>query len=100
LASVGIQKFPSAMPLIVYETDKTIVIKHPFPLARVHYVIIPKKDILNAADLSQAEADYLKDAYFVAGELIRKENLRKYRLYTNGPGLQDVTYLHFHLLAK
>jgi hypothetical protein len=100
LASVGIQKLPGLIPLVVLETDKTIVIKNPLPEARVDYIIIPKKDIKNIGQISEEDAPYLLDAYVVARDIIEKEKLSKYRIYTNGPGFQDVTYLHFHLISK
>jgi hypothetical protein len=100
IASIGIQKFPGFVPSVVFETDKTVVIRHPRPRNRVHYVIIPKKDIKNIAEISQTDAPYLLDAFFVARSIIEEEGLLNYRLSTNGPGLQDVSYLHFHLLAE
>jgi len=100
LASVQIQRFLGLMPFKVFETDKTVVIKHPFSSDRIHYVIIPKKDIKNIGQISDADAQYLTDAFFVARWIIEREKLSRYRLYTNGPGLQDVTYLHFHLVAE
>jgi scavenger mRNA decapping enzyme DcpS-like protein len=45
LTSVGIQKFPSLVPGVVKETDKVIVMKHPTPHARIHYLVIPRKDV-------------------------------------------------------
>lgn len=100
LASVAIQKFPGLMPSKVLETDRTVVIKHPFSSDRIHYVIIPKKDIKNIGEISEANAPYLTDALFVARWLIERDKLSEYRLYTNGPGSQDVTYLHFHLVSE
>ncbi len=100
LASVAIQNFPGLMPFKVLETDKTVVIKHPFSSDRIHYVIIPKKDIKNIGEISEANAQYVTDLFFVARWLIEREKLSRYRLYTNGPGVQDVTYLHFHLVAE
>lgn len=100
LASVGIQKLPSLIPFIVFETDKTIAIKLPLQKKHFHYVIIPKKDIKNIGELSGADAPYLIDAYLVSRQIIEKDKLYKYRLCTNGPGFQDVTYLHFHLADK
>jgi hypothetical protein len=52
LTSVGIQNFPSLLPSVVKETDKTIVIEHPNPQARIHYLLIPKRDIKNLGELS------------------------------------------------
>ncbi len=100
LASVAIQKFPGLMPSKVFETDRTVVIKHPFSSYRIHYVIIPKKDIKNIGEISEVNAPYFTDVFFVARWLIERDKLSEYRLYTNGPGSQDVTYLHFHLVAE
>lgn len=100
LGSIGIQRFNGLVPLMVKETEKTVVIKHPFPQAPVHYVIIPKKDIRNIAELEEADQEYIVDALAVAGELARQEKLVKYRILTNGPGYQSVAYLHFHLMGN
>jgi len=100
IGSAGIQNLPDSMPFVVKETDKTIVIDSPIHQAPVHYVIIPKKDIKDAGDISELDKEYLVDAYAVIGEIIREENLEKYKIYTNGPYYQTVTYLHFHLLAN
>lgn len=100
LTSVGLQGFPALVPHVVKETDKTIVIEHPSPQARIHYLVIPKKDIKNIGELSDADGAYLIDAFKVAQEIIKEKNLTDYRLTTNGPGYQGVTYLHFHLMAN
>jgi histidine triad (HIT) family protein len=100
LGSVGIQFAPDAIPGIVMETDKTIVVKHPNPATPVHYVIIPKKDIKNIGTLEPGDEAYIEDAVKVIGELIRRDNLTSYRVITNGPGYQSVAYLHFHLMGK
>lgn len=100
LGSVGIQKLPITFkPIVVLETDKTVVVKHPFPLADLHYVIIPKKDIKTAADVSATDGEYLVDAYAVMADIIRELNLVDYKIITNGPGFQAVNYLHFNLVA-
>jgi histidine triad (HIT) family protein len=99
IASVGIRKFPELLPEVVFETDKTVVIKDPFDEEPFHYVIIPKKDIKNIGEISSTDLPYLIDVFAVTDWLVKKERLVKYRFYTNGPGYQDVTYLHFHLVA-
>ena len=100
LASVGIQRFPGLLPETVLETDKTIVIRHPRPAARIHYVIIPKKDIKNIGGLSSSDMPYLIDAHTAARVLIGRDHMNAYRLITNGPGYQTATYLHFHLTSQ
>jgi histidine triad (HIT) family protein len=100
LTSVGVQKFSALAPSVIKETDKTIVIEHPSPQARIHYLVIPKRDIKNIGELSDADGEYLIDAFKVAREIVKEKNLADYRLTTNGPGYQGVTYLHFHLTAN
>jgi histidine triad (HIT) family protein len=100
IGSVGIQNLPDSMPFVVKETDKTVVIDSPIHQAPIHYVIIPKKDIKDVADISESDKEYLADTYAVIGQIIREENLTQYKIYTNGPYYQTLTYLHFHLLAN
>ena len=99
LASVGINRVPGLIPSVVFETDRTIVVINPFQKAYVDYVIFPKKDIKNIGEISQEDTPYLTDVYLVARHIIEERKLFNYRLLTNGPGFQDVTYLHFHLIA-
>ena len=100
LTSVGIQRFPAFVPSVIKETDKTIVIASPNPQARIHYLVIPKRDIKNIAELSDSDNEYLLDVFKVVREIVKERNLTDYRLTTNGPGYQGVTYLHFHLTAN
>lgn len=97
LGSLGM-KF-SVIPFVLKETDKTIVIESPVKKADIHYVIIPKKDIKDIADISESDQEYISDAYLVIGELVREKHLTEYKIYTNGSGFQTVNYLHFHLLS-
>ena len=99
LTSVGIQRFPALVPSVIKETDKTVVIESPSPQARIHYLVIPKRDIKNIGELPDSDGEYLFDAFKVTREIIKEKNLTDYRVTTNGPGHQGVTYLHFHLLA-
>ena len=100
MASVGIQKFPAAVPDVVRETDKTIVVDQPGAHSGIHYLVIPKKDIRNAAVLSESDRDSLADLFAVMGEVVREKKLTDYQIMTNGPGYQTVSYLHFHLVAR
>jgi diadenosine tetraphosphate (Ap4A) HIT family hydrolase len=100
LASAAIQRAPSALPLVVRETDRCLAIKHPFPEARLHFVVFPKKDIKSIADISVGDQQHVLDCLGVIRALVIENRLRRYRVVTNGPGLQGVTYLHFHLLAR
>jgi len=96
LVSVGLQKAPGLVPNVALETDKTVAIR--LPGSGTHYVIFPKKDLKDLRDISEANAAYLLDAYLVARQLVERNGWSAYRLYTNGPGRQNATYLHFHLV--
>lgn len=98
VGSIGIKL--DQIPDVILETDKTLVIKYPKPVDPIHYVIIPKKDIKSIEDVSEEDAPYIMDAIAVNRELVRREGLSKYRFMTNGPGYQEVAYLHFHLTGK
>ncbi len=100
LASAGITLAPGLVPGIVKETDKCVAMTHPFPEARYHFVLFPKKDIKDIGDVALDDAPYVMDCIGVLRSLIDGYRLRYYRVYTNGPGLQKVTYLHFHLVSK
>jgi hypothetical protein len=99
LVAAGIQTVPGATPLIVEETDKTIAIKYPLPESRTHFVILPKKDIKDPADVSAEDQPYIMDAFAVIGDLVKKNNLVNYRVEVSGPGYQTINYLHFHLVS-
>lgn len=100
LMSAGIQRLPGLVPDVIFETDKTVVIRNPLVRSGHDYVILPKTDIRDIGELSAKDTPYLIDAYSVARQLIETEKLSNYRFYTNGPGFQDITYLHFHLIGS
>lgn len=99
-AAVGVKYAPDLLPQVVLETPYSIALRHPFPEDRVHYIIIPKKDIKNIGELKNEDQAYLLDAFAVMQELVKRDKLQTYFMRTSGPGYQDVAYLHFHLLAK
>ncbi len=100
VTSVLVQKTPFLIPQVVAETDKAFAIKNPAPQSPVHYVIFPKKDIKNIADVSQEDSEYIMDVYSVIAELVKRDKLVNYQVITNGPGYQHTSYLHFHLRAE
>jgi len=99
-ASVVVRKIPGVLPNVLLETDKTIVFKHPRSKLRIHYLFVPKKDIKNIGELTDEDKEYIIDLYSTVVTVINRQGINNYRLLTNGPGKQDVTYLHFHLMAK
>lgn len=100
LASAGIQNLDGVVPFVAKETDKTLVLNHPFPQKRIHYVVIPKKDIKDIGSLTPEDQVYLQDAFATMATMIKEQDLTNYRIITNGPGYQQATRLHFHLLSE
>lgn len=100
LASVGIQVTDGNLPTVIFETDKTLVfdIQYPYPPDKIHYAVVPKKDIKDTSQLTEEDKEYIADAYFVMGKIVNENNYTKYRILANGPGYQEVAYLHFHLI--
>lgn len=98
-ASVVVQKLPGLIPKVILETDKTIVFNHPRPKHRIHYIFVPKKDIKNIGELTDDDKEYIIDLFSTVVVIINNQGITNYKLWTNGPEKQDVSYLHFHLGA-
>lgn len=99
ITSAVIQRAPFLVPGVVLESDTCVAIRHPRPEARIHYVLIPKHDTRNITTLTPQDTPYVMGCFALARELVKRDHLSAYRLYTNGPDLQDISYLHFHLVA-
>ena len=87
----------------VYEDDRVIAIKDINPLAPVHLLIIPKKEIPTVDDLEQEDDNLVGHMVLVARDLARKFGVSEqgYRLQFNvrEAGGQTVYHLHLHLLG-
>ena len=102
LGSLGIRAMAGhleSIPRVVVETDRTFAITIPDRWNRVHYVLVPKKDIRDVGQITPEDQAYLTDLFLVARRLAEKDSLKGYRLYTNDRDLQTVAYLHFHLVG-
>jgi histidine triad (HIT) family protein len=88
---------------IVHQDDLVVAFRDINPKAPTHILLIPRRHIASAADLTEAEAELLGRLFAVAANLARDEGIteRGFRLVTNaGPGAgQSVDHLHFHLLG-
>lgn len=84
----------------ILETDYYIVFEHPKPTYQLHFLIIPKKIIpdFSAVDGNSVVWKMLPD---IVGDLVKQYCLedKGYRLITNVGEYQDVSQLHFHLVA-
>lgn len=87
---------------VVHETGNAIAFEDINPGAPTHVLVIPKRHIASAADLSSADGDLLGEMFEVMGSVAKEAgNDRGFRIVTNvGPDAgQSVHHLHFHVLG-
>lgn len=86
----------------VFENDLILVIKDLYPVAPVHLLIIPKKEIPDFQSLSPKDLPLLIEVGKVAQKLAKEFGVEKgYRLLTNNgsDAGQAIFHLHFHLIG-
>ncbi len=87
---------------IVYEDDRCLAFEDIRPQAPVHVVVIPKKEIPSAQEVTEEDAALVGHLFVVMGQIAAKLGLSDgYRVVTNcgrNAG-QEVMHLHFHLLG-
>lgn len=88
---------------IVYENDYVIAIKDINPIAPIHLLIIPKKEIETLNHIKEEDNKYLLECLFAIKNIAKELNIAEdgYRVINNCNkfGGQEVFHLHFHLLA-
>lgn len=97
--SAGIQRAPDLLPLVLRQTNGCITIQHPFPVFEKHFVVFPKRDVKDIADISAEDGPVILECFEHIRWLVMHKTLSDYRVETNGPRLQHVTYLHFHVVS-
>jgi histidine triad (HIT) family protein len=92
------------IPARVAHEDDTVVAFHDLhPQAPLHVLVIPRRHIGSAADLTAADGDLLGRLFAVAAGVARDAGFadRGFRIVTNAGSEagQSVRHLHFHVLA-
>ncbi|MFI5255588.1 MAG: histidine triad nucleotide-binding protein [Candidatus Limnocylindrales bacterium] len=87
----------------VHEDDQLIAIHDINPRAPTHILLIPRRHIDSALDLSEADGPLLGRLFAVAADIARQQGLAEhgYRLVANVGtwGGQTVDHLHLHLMG-
>jgi histidine triad (HIT) family protein len=86
----------------VFENERILAIEDIHPLAPVHILIMPKKEIRDIHSLEPSDWPLIGEIMEVAQEIAEKKGIQDgYRLITNnGPGAgQTIFHLHFHLIG-
>lgn len=87
---------------ILYEDDKCIVIRDINPKARIHLLVIPKKQIATLFDLSPEDKDLMGHMMLLLPQLAESQGLDGFqtRIHTGESGGQEVFHIHIHLLGN
>lgn len=86
----------------VFENERIIAIKDIHPIAPIHILIIPKKEIPNLQSVQPEDLSLISEMISVAQTLAtRFEISDNYRLLTNNGELagQTILHVHFHLIG-
>jgi histidine triad (HIT) family protein len=87
---------------IVHETDNTVAFEDINPAAPTHVLVIPKRHVASAVELTREDGDLLGEMFDAMNEVARQAgNEGGHRIVTNvGPDAgQSVHHLHFHVLG-
>ena len=87
---------------IAYEDDLCLAFRDIHPRSPTHILVIPKKEIPAASEISEADAPLVGHLFVVIAKIAAQEGLADgYRVVTNSgrDAGQEVMHLHFHLLG-
>ncbi len=87
----------------VLSTDNTYSFFDISPVAPVHFLVVPRRHITNAAEIHRQDGDVLVEMFATAREAAREQGMAEggYRIVFNvGPhALNSVPHLHMHVLG-
>lgn len=85
----------------VYEDDQVLAFYDITPKAKTHILIIPKKHIHSATEISDGDEPIMGHLFTVAKNIAAEKNIAGYKLLmnVNKEGGQIIFHIHMHLLA-
>ena len=87
----------------VHEDDEVIAIRDIAPRAPTHILLISRRHIASARELTESDAPLVGRIFAVAADVARREGIAEqgYRIVSNVGrwGGQTVPHLHFHLMG-
>lgn len=87
----------------IYENEWVYAFADIDPKAPFHAIIVPKKHIVSAADITAENSGLIAKIFEAVAEIAKEQNLEKgFRVVNNcgEDGGQTVSHIHFHLLAR
>jgi histidine triad (HIT) family protein len=86
----------------VFENERILAIEDIHPVAPVHILIMPKKEIANMQAVDPEDYPLIMEIMKVAQEIAEEKGIGDgYRLLTNNGEIagQTIFHLHFHLIG-
>jgi histidine triad (HIT) family protein len=87
----------------VYEDNRVSAFKDINPIAPVHILIVPRKEIPTVNDIGEADKELVGHMFQVAAQIAADQGIAEsgYRLLINcnADGGQEIFHLHMHLLG-
>jgi len=88
---------------IVYKDDQVTAFKDINPIAPVHILIVPNKEIATANDIAPSDEQLIGHMFVAAKQIAAEQGIAEsgYRLIINcrDDGGQEVYHLHLHLIG-
>ena len=87
---------------IIFEDELSIIIEDISPQAPLHYLAIPKKEIIGISDLDNKDNEIIGHLMLTIKKQMKNINVSDYRLVINNGSEagQTVFHLHIHILAN
>jgi histidine triad (HIT) family protein len=87
---------------IIFEDELCIIIEDISPQAPLHYLAIPKKEIIGVSDLDDKDNEIMGHLMLTIKKQMQSINVPNYRLVINNGSEagQTVFHLHIHILAN
>jgi len=87
---------------IIFEDEICIIIEDISPQAPLHYLAIPKKEIIGVSDLDDKDNVIISHLLLTIKKQMQSINVSDYRLVINNGSEagQTVFHLHIHILAN
>ena len=103
VAAAAPRSFGELPATIVYEQDLVTAFRDINPVAPVHILIVPNKEIATVNDLTEADERVAGRLFLAARQIAEQEGIAAsgYRLIVNcnHDGGQEVYHLHMHLVG-
>lgn len=85
----------------IYETERVIAFKDINPKARIHILIVPKRDYETLMDIDEDNMDLFGELLLVSKKIAKKHGIKGYKIHMNvgEEAGQVVPHVHLHMLS-